>query len=101
MRAEAKFAKPDDAQVTITLRGTLKEFTDLSTAISADAKVPYWQSRALVDAISEAAWKLRGAVAVECDSGSDPQGENSRSEVECEASQSGLKGIAQTPGETP
>jgi hypothetical protein len=67
MRAEARFANPDEAEVTITLRGTLKQFDDLSRAIMAEGAVPYWQARALVDAISEAAHKLRDRVSVERD----------------------------------
>ena len=48
----------------------------------------------------KAEFQLRSLATImgfQCDSGSDPQGENSRSGVECEASQSGLQGIAQTP----
>lgn len=66
MRAEARFANPDEAMVTITLRGTLKEFDDLAGAMLSDASaIPYWQSRALVEAIRDAARKLRDQVSAE------------------------------------
>lgn len=77
MKAEARFANPDEAAVTITLRGTLKEFEELETALWAEKPVPYWQSRALLETIREAAQKLRAQVAAERDCGggtSDSEG---------------------------
>ena len=69
MRADARFDNPDEAMVTITLRGTLKQFDDLAGAMLSDqSTIPYHQTRALVEAIRDAAWKLRGVVTAEGES---------------------------------
>lgn len=63
MKAVAQFSNPGEAQITICLTGTLTEFEALRKSLS-EYKVPYWQTSALVDQISEAADKLRAKVTV-------------------------------------
>ena len=61
MIAEAKLMTPNEAPMSVTLRGTLGEFEDLASAVR-KTDIPFWQVRALLDAIADASRKLRAGV---------------------------------------
>jgi len=63
VKTSMEFTDPGAIPVTVTLTGSLKEFEELKGSLL-ESGVPYYQCRALIDQISEAARQLRACVII-------------------------------------